>query len=59
MTHVSVLATASARILQIHPPQIEEGAGKTGCTLHPYGPYGIGPHAFDEPIVLEAFAGRR
>jgi hypothetical protein len=35
MTNVGVLATAFARGLQIHSPQKIEGAGKTGCALHP------------------------
>ena len=34
MTNVGILATAFARVLQIHSPK-REGAGKTGCTLHP------------------------
>jgi hypothetical protein len=42
-THLCVLATACARVLQINSPQKTEGAGdpqerdagKTGCALHP------------------------
>jgi len=34
-TQLHVLATRCARVLQIHSPQKIEGAGKTGCALHP------------------------
>jgi len=35
MTNMGVLATRCARVLQIRSPQKIEGAGKTGCALHP------------------------
>jgi hypothetical protein len=34
-TATRILATACARGVQIHSPQKTEGAGKTGCALHP------------------------
>jgi len=34
-THLRIPATHCARVLQIHSPQKQEGAGKTGCALHP------------------------
>src|ERR1700721_1635255 len=34
-THLGILATHFARVLQIHLPSKRKGAGKTGCALHP------------------------